>query len=69
LERGLPAKNDNAVYLFDRGDWFAGKPRSNKLLKLYASLSANPLEPLSHTVVAWLSRRPGAMILTLRRKE
>ncbi|GBH12622.1 hypothetical protein KPSA1_06092 [Pseudomonas syringae pv. actinidiae] len=27
------------------------------------------LEPLSHTVVAWLRRRPGAMIRGLRRKR
>jgi hypothetical protein len=30
LERGLPAKNDNAVRLFNRVDRFAGKPGSNK---------------------------------------
>jgi hypothetical protein len=24
----LPAKNDNAVFLMDRGGWFAGKPGS-----------------------------------------
>jgi hypothetical protein len=29
LGRGLPAKNDNAVYLTYRVGWFAGKPRSN----------------------------------------
>jgi len=29
LERGLPAKNDDEVHLFNPGDWFAGKPRSN----------------------------------------
>ncbi|MDR7105043.1 hypothetical protein ACVK1X_001540 [Pseudomonas sp. PvR086] len=27
-ERGLPAKNDNAVFQFNRGVPFAGKPRS-----------------------------------------
>ncbi|EJL92467.1 hypothetical protein PMI18_06105 [Pseudomonas sp. GM102] len=24
----MPAKNDNAVFLMDRGVWFAGKPGS-----------------------------------------
>jgi len=31
LERGLPAKNDNAVDPFNRGAWFAGKSRSNEI--------------------------------------
>ncbi|MGV6397622.1 hypothetical protein ACTUVN_003798 [Pseudomonas caspiana] len=31
LERGLPAKTDDAVYLIDRIDAFAGKRRSNRL--------------------------------------
>ena len=29
LEPGLPAMNDNAVYLINRATQFAGKPRSN----------------------------------------
>ena len=33
------------------------------------NLFQKALEPLSHTVVAWFCRTPGAMILPLRRKE
>jgi hypothetical protein len=29
LERGLPAKNDYAIFLHNRVESFAGKPRSN----------------------------------------
>jgi hypothetical protein len=29
-ERGLPAKNDHALYLTAPGDLFAGKPGSNR---------------------------------------
>ncbi|MCD5977893.1 hypothetical protein KDX36_12045, partial [Pseudomonas sp. CDFA 611] len=37
LERGLPAKNDDAVYLLSLGASFAGKPRSNRSLSLHAT--------------------------------
>jgi hypothetical protein len=30
-ERGLPAKNDDAQYLKNRGAFFAGKPRSHRI--------------------------------------
>jgi hypothetical protein len=34
LERGLPAKNDDAVHLQNRVAIFAGKPRSNRATTL-----------------------------------
>ncbi|WP_280523887.1 hypothetical protein [Pseudomonas frederiksbergensis] len=30
-ERGLPAKNDDAEHLKNRGAFFAGKPRSHRI--------------------------------------
>ena len=33
----MPAKNDNAVFLMDRGDWFAGKPRSYRRTQVPAA--------------------------------
>jgi hypothetical protein len=38
-------------------------------IKNLHDLHPDALEPLSHTVVAWLSTGAGAMIRTLRRKE
>lgn len=35
LERGLPAKNDDAVYLLSLGASFAGKPSSNRSLSMH----------------------------------
>lgn len=40
LERGLPAKNDDAECLANRGVWFAGKPRSNRAV--YSNRLGNP---------------------------
>ena len=40
-----------------------------QLISAPVNLFQKALEPLSHTVVAWLCRTPGAMIQPLRRKE
>jgi hypothetical protein len=45
LERGLPAKNDDVVYLKHRTTQFAGKPRSNN--------HAPPVTPPHHA--DWLA--------------
>src|SRR5690606_31917919 len=54
----------------DRGDDVQrGLPVDPLSLTDFMTAESNAWEPLSHTVVAWLRRRPGAMIRGLRRKR